>query len=205
MENNRAFWDRVARFYGPIQEKSNSRLYRRTARCCAPYIGRKDRVLELACGTGQLTRPLCGRAGSWEATDFSEKMIGQLRRSCPEQVTLSVQDATALPYEDGSFQVVLIANALHIMPRPEQALREIFRVLAPGGIVLAPTFVYEGKQDIFSRFRMHMTEKLGFCSYFKWKLQDLTALLEQAGFDLLEQQILPGHPLPEGFAAGKKK
>ena len=48
----------------------------------------------------------------------------------------SVQDATSLPYADETFDAVLIANALHIMPRPEKALAEIYRVLKPGGSCL---------------------------------------------------------------------
>ena len=50
-------------------------------------------------------------------------------------------DATALPYADDSFDAVLIANALHVMPEPEKALREIDRVLRPGGILIAPNFM----------------------------------------------------------------
>ena len=48
----------------------------------------------------------------------------------------SVQDATSLPYADETFDAVLIANALHIMPRPKKALAEIYRVLKPGGSCL---------------------------------------------------------------------
>jgi ubiquinone/menaquinone biosynthesis C-methylase UbiE len=49
-----------------------------------------------------------------------------------------VADATALPYADDSFDAVLIANALHVMPEPEKALREIDRALRLGGILIAP-------------------------------------------------------------------
>ena len=50
----------------------------------------------------------------------------------------SVEDATSLPYADETFDAVLIANALHIMPRPEKALAEIYRVLKfPGGQLFA--------------------------------------------------------------------
>ena len=57
-------------------------------------------------------------------------------------------DATALSYADDSFDAVLIANALHVMPEPEKALREIDRALRLGGILIAPVFpiVKEGKE-----------------------------------------------------------
>lgn len=46
----------------------------------------------------------------------------------------SVQDATSLPYTSGTFDAVVISNALHIMPEPEKALKEIRRVLKSGDI-----------------------------------------------------------------------
>ena len=54
-----------------------------------------------------------------------------------------IQDATKLTYESENFDVVVIANALHIMPNPDLALWEIHRVLKKDGILFAPTFVYE--------------------------------------------------------------
>ena len=59
----------------------------------------------------------------------------------PANLTFEVADATALPYADASFDAVLIANALHVMPEPEKALNEIDRVLRPGGVLIAPNFV----------------------------------------------------------------
>ena len=60
-------------------------------------------------------------------------------------ISFSVQDATKLTYNSEEFDVVVIANALHIMPEPNKALAEIHRVLKPNGILFAPTFVYEKK------------------------------------------------------------
>lgn len=91
---------------------------------------------------------MAGKSGSWEATDYSENMIKEAEKrnqgehKC-EQLRFCVQDATNLTYEDEKFNVVVIANALHIMPQPEKALKEIHRVLKKDGILFAPTFVYE--------------------------------------------------------------
>lgn len=85
-------------------------------------------VLELACGTGQLSYPLSGRVRLWEATDFSEAMIAEAKKNNTfRRLHFSVQDATALPYAPESFDAVVISNALHIMPHPEKALSEIRR------------------------------------------------------------------------------
>lgn len=84
-----------------------------------------------------------GRVRLWEATDFSENMIVEARKKPrSSRLHFSVQDATALLYAPDSFDAVVISNALHIMPHPELALAEIKRVLKPGGILYAPTFVH---------------------------------------------------------------
>lgn len=67
-------------------------------------------VLELACGTGQLTFSLAGEVKHWEATDFSECMIIEAKKHfAPISLSFSVQDATASPYTDDSFDTVVIA------------------------------------------------------------------------------------------------
>ena len=47
-----------------------------------------------------------------------------------------------LPYADKSFDVVIVSNALHIVPQPEKALAEIRRVLKDDGVLIAPTFTH---------------------------------------------------------------
>ena len=75
-------------------------------------------------------------------------------------------DATALPYSASQFDVVLIANALHIMPNPTAALREISRVLKPGGILIAPTYVH-GDNTIWQRISLFpiSVRRVRLCSY----------------------------------------
>ena len=194
------FWDRTARLYAPLQEHKGRQLYAALTERCRVYVTGAD-VLELGCGSGQLTRPLSPAAASWEATDISGEMVraAQRRGDCPAR--FSVADAELLPYEENWFDVVLMANALHIMPSPERALAEIRRVLRPGGILLIPTFVYEGK---IPRLRMWFLGRMGFRTYHRWKLRDLAAFVEKADFRIKETALLPGHPLTEGWVAAEK-
>ena len=125
--DNKTFWQRFARVYGPAMRRSGA-LYRDICRRMALRLTPDMEVLELACGTGQLSFPLAERVRRWEATDFSPAMVEQTRkRTAPPQLSFSVQDATALPYADHSFDAVVISNALHVMPHPELALMEADR------------------------------------------------------------------------------
>ena len=140
--DNKAFWQRIAKLYAPFM-KGSDRLYAAICDRIRAGLKRDMNILELACGSGQLSLRLSTHVQLWEATDFSENMIREAKKkSCSGRLHFSVQDATNLPYADSSFDAVVIANALHIMPNPERALSEIRRVLKPGGLLYAPTFVH---------------------------------------------------------------
>ncbi|WP_294853885.1 class I SAM-dependent methyltransferase [uncultured Oscillibacter sp.] len=188
------FWQRVAKLYAPFM-KSSGPLYDRITRRCLPYLSADMAVLELACGSGQLTFRLANRVERWEATDFSDKMVAEAQKhaSLPN-LTFTVQDATALSYPDSSFDAVLIANALHIMPEPDKALSEIRRVLKPGGLLLAPTFVWAGNSG--HRFRAKLMDLAGFKVLHRWNAAAFSKFVEQRGFSTLERDVLPGGVSP---------
>ncbi|MCR4956825.1 MAG: class I SAM-dependent methyltransferase [Lachnospiraceae bacterium] len=121
-----------------------------------PKVIEGKRVLEIATGPGLLAKEVAGYAKEMVATDYSEGMIREAKKgSYPNNLSFEVADATDLPYEDNSFDVVIIANALHIMPKPEKALSEIRRVLKDHGIFIAPNFVEKSENkrgDLWNKF-----------------------------------------------------
>ena len=66
-----------------------------------------------------------------------------------KNLTFEIADATCLPYANQSFDVVVIANALHIMEHSDKALQEIRRVLKNGGMLIAPNFVNHTEVNTF--------------------------------------------------------
>lgn len=192
---NKKFWEKAAKLYTPMHERKNSELYQELCNVISKSLDKNMQVLELACGTGQLTFPLCTKVAVWEATNFSEKMIEEAKaRSANLPVTFTVQDATNLPYEDGRFDTVVIANALHIMPNPDKALTEIQRVLKKGGLLIAPTFVYDGK---INKIRIWLMEKMGFRTFHKWRSNEYIEFVCGKGFSIIESSVLVGKMLPE--------
>lgn len=188
--DNQVFWQRTAKLYGPFM-KGSDRLYEDICNRIRPGLGRQMNVLELACGSGQLSFRLAGWVGQWEATDFSPNMIAEAKKqAASKRLHFSVQDATDLPYGPETFDAVVIANALHIMPHPEKALAEIRRVLKPGGLLFAPTFVH-GKGAGF-RLRARLLELAGFHVFSKWTAEEFAGYVSSHGFTVTKAEKLGG-------------
>ncbi|MEX0760974.1 MAG: methyltransferase domain-containing protein [Dehalococcoidia bacterium] len=103
----------------------------------APRPG--ERVLDVACGTGAVTREvasLVGAGGKVTGLDFSPGMLA-VARAQPEPAGAAIEwhdgDATRLPYADGSFDLVLCQQGMQFFPDRAAATREMRRVLPEGG------------------------------------------------------------------------
>lgn len=196
--SNKSFWERFAKIYTTFMSK-NKHTYEKISLHLDDYIDEHKKVLELACGTGQITFLSANNSATWEATDYSEKMILEAKKRNDErygikQINFNVQDATQLKYKDNSFDVVVIANALHIMPEPDKALFEIHRVLKENGILFAPTFVYE---EGYSKFFIWLMEKAGFKTFHKWTKKEYENYVSNKGFLIKNSLLEKGKPLPE--------
>ena len=106
-------------------------------------VGRGATVLDACCGTGDLALELArvvGRSGQVTGLDFSAEMLRRAERKAPGKDAATVQwvrgDATAMPFADDSFAAAAIAFGLRNLPDPEAGLRELARVVRPGGLLV---------------------------------------------------------------------
>ena len=105
-----------------------------------------ERVLDVCCGTGTLTlaaRARVGANGSVHGVDASPEMIARATaKAADSDVHFQIAQAQALPFPEGSFDVVLCSLGFHHLPEEarDAALAEMRRVLAPGGRVLLVEF-----------------------------------------------------------------
>jgi ubiquinone/menaquinone biosynthesis C-methylase UbiE len=102
--------------------------------------GRGDRVLDVGCGTGYFARriaPAVQPGGSVVGIDPSQPMVDYATEHGPPNCTFQVAGAEDLPFPDASFDLVVSSLAFHHFPadRRADAVREMFRVLRPGGRV----------------------------------------------------------------------
>jgi ubiquinone/menaquinone biosynthesis C-methylase UbiE len=96
-----------------------------------------ERVLEFGPGFGATTRVLADGPGTLNVLELEPGYCRRLERKLGSKVTVTQGDATAMPYEDGSFSGVVCFTMLHHLPSAElqdRAFAEALRVLRPGGV-----------------------------------------------------------------------
>ena len=130
----RSMFDRIAPVYDAMNRVMTAGLDLRWRRLAATeVVSPGDRVLDAACGTGDLALA-DHRAGALEVTgvDFSTRMLERARRKAPG-IRFVEGDMLALPFPDGAFDSATVGFGVRNVSDLELALRELRRVLRPDG------------------------------------------------------------------------
>jgi demethylmenaquinone methyltransferase/2-methoxy-6-polyprenyl-1,4-benzoquinol methylase len=126
-------FDRIAPVYDAMNRTMTAGLDRRWRLETARAVVRQgDRVLDVCCGTGDLAVAARREGGKAVGLDFSERMLERARAKAPE-IEWVRGDALALPFDDGSFDAVTVGFGVRNLDDLERGLRELRRVLRPGG------------------------------------------------------------------------
>ena len=188
MSEQKNFWDRNAGLYDRFMRKDGA-AYEMMYEMIQPVVRHKT-VLELATGTGLIAKHIVNAAALVEATDASAEMIAEAKRdNHSAKLHFSVQDMFRLPYADESFDVVIVSNALHIVPQPEKALAEIRRVLKDDGVLIAPTFTHAGN-SFSGKVRAFSMQLAGFPLHSRWTSEAYLKFLGQNGWTVRKSVVL---------------
>jgi SAM-dependent methyltransferase len=139
---------------------------------CRRVTDRRPRILDVGCGTGANLLML-SNYGDAEGVDISEDALAFCRDRGLDKVRLGAGEE--LPYDDGTFDLVTALDVVEHMDNDLAGLKEMKRVLRPGGRVLlfVPTFMFLwGLQDDVSHHRR------------RYRLSQLRRVLEEAGFEI---------------------
>jgi demethylmenaquinone methyltransferase/2-methoxy-6-polyprenyl-1,4-benzoquinol methylase len=136
----RAMFDRIARVYDLMNSVMTAGLHHQWRRRAADLaaVGPGDRVLDVATGTGDLAIELATRVepgGEVVGSDFSEEMLIHARAKAPA-LRFEWGNALELPYADGEFAAATVGFGARNFSDLEQGLREMTRVVKPGGNVV---------------------------------------------------------------------
>ncbi|MCM1984286.1 bifunctional demethylmenaquinone methyltransferase/2-methoxy-6-polyprenyl-1,4-benzoquinol methylase UbiE [Lyngbya confervoides] len=135
-------FDQIAPIYDPLNDWLSLGQHRIWKQMTVNWSGAQpgDRVLDLCCGSGDLTQMLARQVGptGWvTGLDFSAAQLANAQRrvagkGIARRITWQLGDAVALPYPDLSFDAITMGYGLRNVVNIPQALREIHRVLKPG-------------------------------------------------------------------------
>ena len=187
MQEHKNFWDKNAGRYDRFMRKDGA-AYDEMYELIRPVVRHKT-VLELATGTGLIAKHIVNAAAHIEATDASAEMITEAKRTRSAKLHFSVQDMFRLPYANQSFNVVIVSNALHIVPQPEKALQEIKRVLKDDGVLIAPTFTHAGN-SFSGMVRAFFMRMAGFPLHSKWTSEEYLRFLRQNSWAVRKSAVL---------------
>ena len=188
MQEHKDFWDRNAGRYDRFMRKDRA-AYDEMYELIRPVVKAKT-VLEVATGTGLIAKNIVNAAAHIEATDASAEMITEAKRDTRStKLHFSVQDMFFLPYAEESFDVVIVSNALHIVPQPEKALAEIRRVLKDDGVLIAPTFTH-AENSFFGRVKALFMKLAGFPLHSRWTSEEYLRFLRQNGWSVRKSAVL---------------
>ena len=132
-EGVRRMFDRIAPVYDSMNRLMTAGLDRRWRAATARAVVRDgDRVLDVCCGTGDLSIAARDAGGEVTGLDFSEPMLARAREKSSDIDWVS-GDALALPFPDGSFDAATVGFGVRNLDDLERGLTELRRVLVPGG------------------------------------------------------------------------
>lgn len=142
MKKDARFWDNLAERYAkkPVDDEA---AYQKKLKVTRDYLSPDSEVLEFGCGTGSTALYHAPVVKSILATDISAKMIEIAKRKASDANVANVEfrqsTLEALGLADNSYDVVLGLSILHLLKDKEAAIREVYRVLKPGGVFVSST------------------------------------------------------------------
>lgn len=176
---NRGFEDRLRK--GP-PTLGDPHLTRAVFEAAGPVPGRT--VLDVGCGTGDLAARLTRAGARVCAVDVCRAGLDRASRRLHDRALTAFGDGESLPFRDGSFDLISSVLVLHYFRRPARAVREIRRILRPGGRLLLADRI--AAESLALRRLHHRLERLRNAATHRLRsARGIEALLSAAGFRIL--------------------
>ncbi|PID31069.1 MAG: hypothetical protein CR982_00440 [Candidatus Cloacimonadota bacterium] len=188
MSGDKLFWNKLANIYNKMFE--NKKAYQKIYSLIRESVNKEMKVLEVGTATGMIARAISPKVKEVFAIDFSDKMIVKAKEITKEKnIFFSIQDSSNLQFKDSSFDLVIIANVLHIIKDPEKILGEIKRVLKSDGILIAPTFMWK-ELNLLGKIQKFVMVRRGFPIYSQWNREEYISFLEKNGLICIKKESI---------------
>lgn len=221
-ERTRRIFGRIAERYDLFNQLSSLGIYKRWLKALVQEARQEGassgtRMLDVAGGTGDVSFAIAQAVGpqSIELTDYTPEMLAVAQRrldageGCGVTIHTAEADGQALPFDDGSFDLVTCSYGIRNMPDRQAALSEAYRVLAPDGVYAVldfstpPNALWRGLYHIYLRLVIPTIgglltgDRAGFV-YLNDSIrafpdqENLASMLRDAGFSQVRYRNLSG-------------
>ena len=186
----RAAYDHAAQEYAKRlwHELDGKPFDRLMLRWFAERVPASETILEVGAGPGEVAAFLMEQGATCLATDLSPEMVAVGKQCCPE-LDFEVQDFFNLSYEDESFTAVLAFYAIVNLQLEEvpAMLKEVFRVLKPGGLFFLSFHIKEEEDTVY--VENFFSEEQNPLTFYYFDVEDVCDMLKETGFIPMETII----------------
>lgn len=173
------FWDKIAWLYD-FAESLNTKSYNNMLERIKKIVPEGANVLDCAAGTGELSVAAAEKAGHVLCTDMSLPMLDRAKEKCAKKgiknISFEERDIFSLPDKDGTYDVSIAGNVLHLLEEPEKAVRELCRVTKQGGRAILPTFMAKNNNPLIKIYTL-----LGYRAFASYTIESYEKMLKDCG------------------------
>ena len=209
MNKTEKFWDRLAGNFDQESDDS-AQPYNKTIEKTKKYLNAGDIVMDYGCATGGSSLQIAGYVKEVHGVDISSKMIAAATSKAAgcnlENVEFSKTTIFDERYQQGSFDVILAFNILHLLEDTPVVLQRITQLLKPGGVMISETACLREKAllDRLIFLLLTLVTKIGIIPYVKFfSTSELEDSITKGGLRIIETDRLTNSPMSYFIVAKK--
>lgn len=188
------FWDFLSKKYDRLIEKNAKKTYDETIQLIKNELEQNNSILEIGTGTGLIALAIASSVKSIIAIDTSKGMLELAKQKQSKEkignISFEEGNANNLSFRDNSMDAIICMNIMHLLPKPEDVITQIKRVVKHNGKIILPTYCHGENRK--SKFFSYLSSLSGFKVPNRWSIKNFHVFLENQGLKIQNEKTFPG-------------